>query len=96
MDAAEYAHRIPKVELHVHLEGSIQPGTLLELARRNHVSLPADDESGLRQFYQFQNFSHFIEVFLTITRCLRTTEDYRLIAYEFGRQCSLQNIRYAE
>jgi adenosine deaminase len=87
---------MPKIELHVHLEGAIRPTTLLQLARRNGVSLPAQDVEGLRDFYRFRDFSHFIAVYVTVTGCLRTPDDYRLIAYEFGSDCARQNIRYAE
>ena len=96
MNLLEFAHRLPKVELHVHLEGSIRPATLLQLAQRNGVRLPAQDEEGLRDFYRFRDFAHFIEVYNIITGCLRTPDDYCLIAYEFGSDCARQNIRYAE
>ncbi len=92
----EFARLMPKVELHVHLEGSIRPATLLELAARNHVKLPAADEEGLKEFYRFRDFEHFVDVYFTVTRCLRTPEDYALIAYQFGCDCAQQNIRYAE
>lgn len=91
-----FARQMPKAELHVHLEGSIRPATLLELARRSGVDLPAQDVDGLQEFYRFRNFAHFIETYVTITGCLRTPDDYRLIAYEFGVECARQNIRYAE
>src|SRR4030042_421926 len=96
MDLVEFAHRIPKAELHIHLEGSILPRTLIKLARRNHVSLPADNEGGLSEFYRFRDFEKFLETYMTITKCLRTPDDYRLIAYEYGCECARQNIRYAE
>jgi aminodeoxyfutalosine deaminase len=96
MNLIEYANRIPKAELHVHLEGSILPHTLLKLAARNGVLLPATDVSGLREFYSFRDFAHFIEVYKMITGCLKRTDDYALIAYEFGSECHRQNIRYAE
>ena len=96
MNLHEFARRIPKVELHVHLEGSIRPATLLQLARRNGVSLPAQDVKGLWDFYRFRDFAHFIEVYVAITGCLRTPDDYRLIAYEFGSDCARQHVRYAE
>jgi len=92
----ELARRMPKVELHVHLEGSIRPRTLLQLAERNGFELPIQDVQGLRDFYRFRDFPHFIEVYVTITRCLQTQDDYRLIAYEFGADCARQNVRYAE
>jgi adenosine deaminase len=96
MNLHEFARRLPKAELHVHLEGAIRPATLLQLARRNSVELPARDAEGLRDFYRFRDFDHFIEVYVTITGCLRTPDDYRLIAYEFGSDCARQNICYAE
>ncbi|MBN2148348.1 MAG: adenosine deaminase [Anaerolineales bacterium] len=92
----EFARRMPKVELHVHLEGSILPQTLLLLAERNHVALPFNDLQSLGEFYRFTDFDHFIKVYITITSCLRTPEDYTLIAYAFGQECARQNIRYAE
>ena len=96
MNLCEFARRMPKAELHVHLEGSIRPTTLLQLARRNGISLPAQDVEGLQDFYRYRDFGHFVEVYVTITGCLRTPDDYRLIAYEFGADCARQNIRYAE
>jgi adenosine deaminase len=96
MDLTDFARRLPKVDLHVHLEGSIRPVTLLKLAERNSIHLPAQDEEGVRAFYQFDDFAHFIQVYVTVTSCLRTVDDYRLIAYEFGQDCARQNIRYAE
>src|SRR5512139_740905 len=96
MSLRDFIREMPKVELHVHLEGSIRPATLLTLARRNGVSLPADDLDGLRAFYHFTNFPHFLQVYFTTSSCLKTVEDFRLIAYEFGADMARQNIRYAE
>ncbi len=96
MHLLEFARRMPKAELHVHLEGSIRPATLLQLAQRNGVPLPARTESELSEFYRFRDFTHFVQVYEAITSCLRTPEDYALIAYDFGRSCSRQNVRYAE
>jgi len=96
MDLLEFAQRMPKAELHVHLEGSILPRTLLKLARRNHISLPADDEAGLTKMYKFTSFSQFLDTYMLITRCLKTKADYQLISYEFGSECARQNIHYAE
>ncbi len=96
MSLSQFIREIPKVELHVHLEGSIRPATLLTLAERNEVALPADDLEGLREFYRFTDFDHFIRVYFTISGCLRTVEDFSLVAYEFGADMARQNIRYAE
>lgn len=96
MDLRSQICRMPKVELHVHLEGSIRPATLLALAEHNGVILPATDVEGLRRFYHFTDFPHFIRVYLAISRCLKTPDDFDLIAYEFGADMHRQAIRYAE
>ncbi|MBM3264262.1 MAG: adenosine deaminase [candidate division Zixibacteria bacterium] len=93
---SEYIRAVPKTELHVHLEGSIQPATLLTLARRHGVLLPADDVAGLREWFRYRDFHHFIEIYVAITKCLRTTEDFELIVHEFGAEMARQNVRYAE
>lgn len=95
-DLYDYLQRMPKDELHVHLEGSIRPTTLLDLSKRNRIKLPAKDEQGLSAFYRFWDFAHFIQGYEIITRCLQTEDGYQLIAYEFGEGCAHQNIRYAE
>jgi aminodeoxyfutalosine deaminase len=96
MSLHDYIRDMPKVELHVHLEGSIRPSTLLTLGERNGITLPAQDLDGLREFYRFTDFDHFIQVYFTISGCLRTLADFSLIAYEFGADMVRQNIRYAE
>jgi adenosine deaminase len=68
---------MPKVELHVHLEGSIQPRTLFHLAERRRVSLPATDEQGLREWFDFRDFEHFVQIYLTCCECLRDPEDFQ-------------------
>jgi aminodeoxyfutalosine deaminase len=96
MSLVEYLKAAPKAELHVHLEGSIRPATLLVLAQRNGVALPADTEHGLREWFKFRDFAHFIEIYIAVTHCLKTAEDYELVAYEFGAEMARHNVRYAE
>ena len=91
-----YIAAVPKVELHVHLEGSIQPATLLTLAQRNGVQLPVQNVADLQNWFTFRDFNHFIEIYFEISSCLKTTEDYELIAYEFGASMARQNVSYAE
>jgi adenosine deaminase len=91
-----YVQAAPKAELHVHLEGAIQPETLLALARRNGVELPADTIEGVRSWIAYRDFDHFIELFRAACRCLRTADDYELAAYELGADLARQGVRYAE
>jgi len=96
MQLENFIRRMPKVELHVHLEGSIQPETLLALAQRNGVALPETTVEGLRRWYTFTDFAHFIEIYLAISSCICTPEDIELIAREFLRGQAEQNIIYSE
>lgn len=96
MTLEKFIRLMPKVELHVHLEGSIRPETLLTLAERNDVALPVNSIEELHEWYQFSNFAHFIEVYFAICSCLRTPDDFELIAAEFLKHQSEQNIKYSE
>ncbi len=96
MTMISYLQAMPKVELHVHLEGSIHPETFLKLARRHGIQLPADDLAGLRRWYAFTDFDHFIEVYLKIAASLKTPEDIELIAREFLQGQADQNVQYCE
>lgn len=87
---------MPKIELHVHLKGSIRPETLLTLAERNDVALPVKSMEKLQKWYQFSNFTPFIEIYFAICNCIRTPDDFELIAAEFLKHQSEQNIKYSE
>lgn len=96
MNLAQFIHLMPKVELHVHLEGAIRPATLLQLAKRNHVPLPADNLAELSAWYTFRDFPHFAEIYQTLSRCIRTADDIEFITREFLAGQAEQNIRHSE
>jgi len=93
-----FIQAMPKAEIHIHLEGAIQPKTVLELARRHKMldQLPAQDEAGLRQWFTFVDFPHFVQIYFTISDLLRTPDDFALIVYACGEDMAQQNIRYRE
>lgn len=88
--------RLPKVELHVHLEGAMRPAVLLELARRNGIDLPAQDETGLKRWFRFTDFDHFVQVYLACSRALRRPEDFQLLALDLLAEQAYQNVLYTE
>lgn len=94
----DFIQAMPKAEIHVHLEGAIQPETLLELARRHRREdqLPTTDLDGLRRWFTFTDFPHFIQIYWTISDLLRTPEDFALIVHACGADMAAQNIRYRE
>jgi aminodeoxyfutalosine deaminase len=96
MSLENYIQTVPKSELHMHLEGAIRPAPVLELARRNHVALPFENEEEYRRYLSYRDFDHFIEMFMLVTRCLKTREDYEQIVYGFGAEMARQHVRYAE
>lgn len=91
-----YLTALPKVELHVHLEGSIPVQTLLQLAETHGVRLPAATPQELRKWLEFRDFPHFGEVYQTISRCIQTPEDIELLTYEFLREQARQHIDHTE
>ncbi len=84
---------LPKAELHVHLEGSIAPSTVIELAARHGVTLTLQDTAPR---YAPGTFDQFIENFIWITSFLRGPADYALIARRFAEALQRQNVLYAE
>src|SRR5947208_602496 len=84
---------LPKAELHLHLEGSIQPATLCALAARHSVEVT--QEEVLRR-YAYQNFLEFLEVFKWVTSFVRDPQDYALITRDLGEQLLAQRVVYAE
>ncbi|NMC54804.1 MAG: adenosine deaminase [Chloroflexi bacterium] len=96
MQIEAFVEMMPKVELHVHLEGSIRPETLLKLAGRYGVALPASTAAGLQEWFTFRDFDHFIEVYKTISSCIRCADDIELIARDFLAGQAEQNILYSE
>jgi aminodeoxyfutalosine deaminase len=88
--------RMPKTEVHLHLEGTIAPETLWSIAKRNHVALPVSSLDELRALYVFESFDRFIELWLLMCSCLRKDVDYEQMVDDFEAQCLRENVRYVE
>jgi adenosine deaminase len=91
-----FIRQMPKVELHLHLEGSIRPATLLHLAHRHGVELPATDVEGLARWYRFRDFPHFVEIYVAICSCLRDGADFARITRELGETAMAHQVRYVQ
>ena len=86
----------PKIELHVHLEGTVRPRTLLEIAKRNQYALPAETEEELAAIYDFRDFRHFIEVWVLTTNALRTADDFRQVVVDYAGEAASHGAVYVE
>jgi aminodeoxyfutalosine deaminase len=86
----------PKIELHVHLEGTMRPETLLEIARRNDYPLPADTVEGIAQLYDYRDFAHFIEIWILTTNALRTRDDFHQVVVDYAAEAAEHGAVYIE
>ena len=96
MVTRDFCYRMPKVELHVHLEGSIRPETVLKLSERNKVELLANTVEGLKDWYRFRDFPHFVQIYVAVSKCIKTPDDIELITREFLEGQAAQNILHTE
>ena len=94
MDLAEFARKIPKAELHVHLEGAILPGTLAELANKYNVELPPHDE--VTDLYDYKDLADFLTIYAQAAKCVREVEDFRRITFECLAASAAGGGRYME
>jgi len=86
----------PKIELHVHLEGTVRAATLLEVARRNDYPLPADTVEGLAELYEYRDFEHFIEVWIMTTHAMRSADDFRRVVVDYAGEAASHGAVYLE
>jgi aminodeoxyfutalosine deaminase len=96
LKAAPQAAPYPKIELHVHLEATVGPETLLEIARRNDYALPADTVEGLAALYEYRDFAHFIDVWVLTTNALRTADDFRQVVVDYAAEAATHGAVYIE
>jgi len=86
----------PKIELHVHLEGTVRPATLLRIAGRNGYALPADTVEGLAALYAFRDFDHFIDIWLATTPALQHAADFRQVVVDYAAEAKSFGCVYME
>jgi aminodeoxyfutalosine deaminase len=96
VSAADSAAIYPKIELHVHLEGTIRPRTLLSIARRNDIALPVSTEDELTELYRFRDFTHFVEVWILTTNVLRCAADCRQVVVDYAAEAASYGAVYVE
>ncbi|MGC5307170.1 adenosine deaminase [Micromonospora zamorensis] len=96
-DLSTFIAGLPKVELHVHHVGSASPRIVAELAARHEgrTPVPADPEA-LAAYFEFRDFAHFIEVYLSVVDLIRDPEDVWILTHEVARELARQQVRYAE
>ncbi len=87
---------LPKVELHLHLEGSLRPATMFALAERHAFDLGADSAEELTAQYRFGSFDAFLRLFIQGLEVLKDGEDFTIATVELAKELAAQKVRYAE
>jgi len=90
---SSFIQALPKAELHLHMEGSVTPATLVELRQRHGKAGTLEEAQAL---YQYKDFLGFLMAFKTLTEDLQTPEDYEIVTYRLMEQLKAQNILHAE
>ena len=91
-----FIHGLPKAELHIHIEGSLEPELMLELAGRNGVKLPFASVAEVRQAYEFTELQSFLDVYYEGARVLVKEQDFYDLAHAYLQTVAAQNVRHVE
>jgi adenine deaminase len=95
-DARSLISRLPKCELHIHIEGSLEPEMMFALARRNGIKLPYESVEALRRAYQFRNLQDFLDLYYQGMSVLITEHDFYDLAFAYLRRAHVDNVRHVE
>ncbi len=95
-NGAAFVDELPKAELHIHIEGSLEPELMLALARRNGVRLAYSSVDALRRAYSFTQLQDFLDLYYQGMSVLRTEQDFYDLAWAYLARVHGQNVRYVE
>ncbi|RMJ04186.1 Adenine deaminase [Marinobacter litoralis] len=92
----DWLKALPKAELHLHLEGALEPELMFTLARRNGIELPWSDVDALRQAYSFNNLQEFLDLYYQGANVLRTEQDFYDLTWAYLQKCQAQGVVHVE
>ncbi len=92
----EWLNSLPKVELHLHLEGSLEPELMFELAKRNNTELAFETMAEVREAYQFNNLQDFLDIYYQGANVLKTEVDFYDLTWAYLAKCKQQNVMHVE
>lgn len=94
--SAHWLASLPKAELHLHIEGTLEPELMLQLAQRNGVSLPYADEAAVRAAYQFADLQSFLDLYYAGCAVLRTEQDFYDLTWAYLQRAAADRIVHCE
>jgi len=92
----DFIAALPKVELHLHLEGTLEPELAFELAAKNGVRLPYADVDAMRDAYEFADLQSFLDLYYAACAVLKTRDDFRALTLAYLRRAAADNVRHVE
>ena len=95
-DTGALISRLPKCELHIHIEGSLEPELMFALARRNGIQLPYPSVEALRQAYRFRHLQDFLDIYYQGMSVLITEQDFYDLAWAYLQRARADNVRHVE
>ena len=95
-DAATFIERLPKAELHLHIEGTFEPELRFAIARRNGIELPYATVADLRAAYAFENLQDFLDIYYQGMEVLRTEQDFYDLTWAYLGRARAENVLHAE
>ena len=93
---SNFINDLPKVELHLHIEGTLEPELVFALAKRNGITLNYLDESALRRAYQFHDLQSFLDVYYAGMQVLLTEQDFFDLTWAYLQRSHAENVRHVE
>jgi adenosine deaminase len=96
MSLDAFINGLPKAELHLHIEGSLEPELMFELAKRNKVEIPFDSVEAVRAAYDFSNLQDFLDIYYAGANVLQTEQDFHDLAYAYFQRAAADRVRHAE
>jgi adenosine deaminase len=94
--SSAFVRQLPKTELHLHLEGSLEPELMFELAARNHVDLPYSSIQEVKAAYDFHNLQSFLDIYYQCADVLRTEQDFYDLTWAYLLRCHEDGIVHVE
>ncbi|MGB5345863.1 MAG: adenosine deaminase, partial [Woeseia sp.] len=96
LDFSKLISEIPKAELHLHIEGTLEPELMMQLAERNGVAIPYKNVEEIRKAYEFSDLQSFLDIYYAGAAVLRTRQDFFDLTYAYLERAAADNVRHVE
>ena len=96
MDYAKLINALPKAELHLHIEGTLEPELMMQLAERNGIRLPYKNVEAIREAYEFTDLQSFLDIYYAGAAVLQHRQDFHDLTYAYLERAAADNVRHVE